>query len=147
MLLQKPQCVSVSMLAHIKQRFLLRRKECTRTPVEILKGKLHACVMKINMSIIWWTVFWTNVTFTTKWWHCDGFSFLEMLRKVVRNPTIHVILKKQYNKTMSDYWNNKFEYCSLTTTTTTTNFIENWKITNYITFPPANSLWTNRHNT
>ena len=24
--------------------------------------------------------------------------------------------------------------------TTTTNFIENWKITNYITFPPANSL-------
>ena len=26
------------------------------------------------------------------------------------------------------------------TTTTTTNFIENWKITNYITFPPANSL-------
>ena len=25
-----------------------------------------------------------------------------------------------------------------------TNFIENWKITNYITFPPANSLWTNR---
>ena len=28
--------------------------------------------------------------------------------------------------------------------TTTTNFIENWKITNYITFPPANSLWTNR---
>ena len=26
----------------------------------------------------------------------------------------------------------------------TTNFIENWKITNYITFPPANSLWTNR---
>ena len=27
-----------------------------------------------------------------------------------------------------------------TTTTTTTNFIENWKITNYITFPPANSL-------
>ena len=22
----------------------------------------------------------------------------------------------------------------------TTNFIENWKITNYITFPPANSL-------
>ena len=22
---------------------------------------------------------------------------------------------------------------------TTTNFIENWKITNYITFPPANS--------
>ena len=25
-------------------------------------------------------------------------------------------------------------------TTTTTNFIENWKITNYITFPPANSL-------
>ena len=23
---------------------------------------------------------------------------------------------------------------------TTTNFIENWKITNYITFPPANSL-------
>ena len=27
---------------------------------------------------------------------------------------------------------------------TTTNFIENWKITNYITFPPANSLWTNR---
>ena len=30
------------------------------------------------------------------------------------------------------------------TTTTTTNFIKNWKITNYITFPPANSLWTNR---
>ena len=29
-------------------------------------------------------------------------------------------------------------------TTTTTNFIENWKITNYITFPPANSLKTNR---
>ena len=28
----------------------------------------------------------------------------------------------------------------ITTTTTTTNFIENWKITNYITFPPANSL-------
>ena len=28
----------------------------------------------------------------------------------------------------------------LPTTTTTTNFIENWKITNYITFPPANSL-------
>ena len=27
-----------------------------------------------------------------------------------------------------------------TTTTTTTNFIGNWKITNYITFPPANSL-------
>ena len=27
-----------------------------------------------------------------------------------------------------------------TTTTTTTNFIENSKITNYITFPPANSL-------
>ena len=27
-----------------------------------------------------------------------------------------------------------------TTTTTTTNFIENWKVTNYITFPPANSL-------
>ena len=27
-----------------------------------------------------------------------------------------------------------------TTTTTTTNFIENWKITNYISFPPANSL-------
>ena len=26
------------------------------------------------------------------------------------------------------------------TTTTTTNFIGNWKITNYITFPPANSL-------
>ena len=25
-------------------------------------------------------------------------------------------------------------------TTTTTNFIGNWKITNYITFPPANSL-------
>ena len=25
-------------------------------------------------------------------------------------------------------------------TTTTTNFIENWKITNYITFLPANSL-------
>ena len=32
------------------------------------------------------------------------------------------------------FYNNK------TTTTTTTNFIENWKITNYITFPPANSL-------
>ena len=29
---------------------------------------------------------------------------------------------------------------ALATTTTTTNFIENWKITNYITFPPANSL-------
>jgi len=28
----------------------------------------------------------------------------------------------------------------VTTTTTTTNFIENWKISNYITFPPANSL-------
>ena len=27
-----------------------------------------------------------------------------------------------------------------TTTTTTTNFIENLKIPNYITFPPANSL-------
>ena len=27
-----------------------------------------------------------------------------------------------------------------TTTTTTTNFIENWKKTNYVTFPPANSL-------
>ena len=27
-----------------------------------------------------------------------------------------------------------------TRTTTTTKFIENWKITNYITFPPANSL-------
>ena len=26
------------------------------------------------------------------------------------------------------------------TTTTTTNFIENWKIANYITFPPANRL-------
>ena len=29
-------------------------------------------------------------------------------------------------------------------TTTTTKFIENWKITNYIAFPPANSLQTNR---
>ena len=27
-----------------------------------------------------------------------------------------------------------------TRTTTTANFIENWKITNYNTFPPANSL-------
>ena len=27
-----------------------------------------------------------------------------------------------------------------TTATTITNFIENWKITNYITLPPANSL-------
>ena len=31
-----------------------------------------------------------------------------------------------------------------TTTTKQQIFIKNWKITNYITFPPANSLWTNR---
>ena len=34
----------------------------------------------------------------------------------------------------------KSNQTTTTTTTTTTNFIENWKITNYITFPPANSL-------
>ena len=35
---------------------------------------------------------------------------------------------------------NEISVFKITTTTTTTNFIENWKITNYITFPPANSL-------
>ena len=42
---------------------------------------------------------------------------------------------------------NQFLFCKkmlfkirILTTTTTTNFIENWKITNYITFPPSLKL-------
>ena len=39
---------------------------------------------------------------------------------------------------ISDVTNARCSY--RVTTTTTTNFIENWKITDYITFPPANSF-------
>ena len=55
-----------------------------------------------------------------------------------------IILTKREVK-MAGCWTSLFLlFFFITTTTTTTNFIENWKITNYITFPPANSLWTNR---
>ena len=57
-------------------------------------------------------------------------------------------LTEAYNN--ADSWDTRRQILSVmtgvapstttTTTTTTTNFIENWKITNYITFPPANSL-------
>ena len=49
------------------------------------------------------------------------------------------------SRTLKNLWFSKKKKKTITamittTTTTTTNFIENWKITNYITFPPANSL-------
>lgn len=50
------------------------------------------------MSVIRWNILWTNVMFTTEWWHCDGLSFLEVLRKIIRDPSIYVVLWKWKKK-------------------------------------------------
>lgn len=36
--------------------------------------------------------------FSTKWGHCDSFSFFEVLWKIIRNSSIHIILQKNYSK-------------------------------------------------
>ena len=48
---------------------------------------------------------------------------------------LNILLSSPPLSRLIPYKNNKQQQ-----QTTTTNFIENWKITNYITFPPANSL-------
>ena len=57
----------------------------------------------------------------------------------IRGPKTHLTMKLL---AAGQKKSEASEFLDITTTnlTTTTNFIENWKITNYITFPPANSL-------
>ena len=77
---------------------------------------------------------------TTTTWKCLNWRFVDDGNT-----------RQQLCYSFPELWNSPLEFNSnkicqhlTTTTTTTTNFIQNWKTTNYITFPPANSLWTNR---
>ena len=76
---------------------------------------------------------------TTTTWKCLNWRFVDDANT-----------RQQLCYSFPELWNSPLEFNSnkicqhLTTTTTTTNFIENWKTTTYITFLPANSLWTNR---
>ena len=74
------------------------REQGARKPVEILKSQLHAGVSQFDVNIIRWSVLWADIILTAERWHCDGFSFGEVLREVVRNASIYVVLQNRERK-------------------------------------------------
>ena len=103
-----------------------KRKETKKMDVRCQKHLFSCVTYYLHITSRWLNIGWNTV------------SHIWYIKSRLRNVASSEEKKKEKKKETETYvinWKT-----TTTTTTTTTKIIENWKITNYITFPPANSL-------